>query len=66
MFQENGYSVVTQKESHIKLRREVDGIRQTLTIPMHDELDRGTTAAIYRQVSRFISETELRNFFFSK
>ena len=61
-----GFVVVGQKGSHMKLRREIGGIRQTLTIPMHEELDRGTTAAIYRQVSHFVSETELRKFFFSE
>ena len=66
MLEKHGFVFAAQKGSHIKLRGEVDGIRQTLTIPMHSELDRGTTAAIYRQASRFVPETELRKFFFSE
>ena len=42
--------------SHVKLAREVAGTRQVLTIHLHAELDSGTLRAIFRQVSRFISE----------
>ncbi len=66
VLESHGFVVVSQKGSHTKLKREIGGMRQTLTIPLHDELDRGTTAAIYRQASRFVSETELRKFFFSE
>lgn len=66
MLLKQGFVVVGQKGSHVKLRRESAGMRQILTIPMHNELDRGTTAAIYRQASRFVSETELHSFFFSE
>ncbi len=64
--EKHGFVVVSQKGSHAKLRREVSGMRQTLTIPQHDELDRGTTGAIYRQASRFIPETELRKLFYTE
>ncbi|MGC9969258.1 MAG: type II toxin-antitoxin system HicA family toxin [Bryobacteraceae bacterium] len=36
------------------------GRSQTLTVPNHDEIDRGTLHAIYRQASRFIPDSELR------
>jgi predicted RNA binding protein YcfA (HicA-like mRNA interferase family) len=65
VFEQHGFEIVSRKGSHIKLRREADGIRQTLTIPNHDELDRGTTAAIYRQASLFIPEIELRKSFYT-
>lgn len=64
MLKQHGFVVVSQKGSHVKLRKEVSGIRQTLTIPEHHELDRGTAVAIYRQISRFIPETDLRKFFY--
>ena len=35
-----------------------------LTIPNHDERDRGTLHPIYRQASRFIAESEIRPQFF--
>jgi len=57
----------SQRGSHIKLRRiSPSGVRQTLTIVSHAEVDRGTLHAIYRQALRFIPETELRSHFYSE
>jgi len=59
--------MAAQKGSHIKLVRILsDGSRQTLTIPNHQELDKGTVRAIYRQALRYISENELKPHFYSK
>jgi len=61
-----GFTVASQRGSHIKLQHTLaDGVRQTLTIPNHDELDRGTLKAIYRQATRYISEENLRPHFYS-
>lgn len=62
-----GFKVASQQGSHVKLRRiETGGGRQTLTIPNHKELDRGTLGAIYRQASRYVAETELRPHFYAE
>lgn len=37
-----GFDVERQRGSHVKLRRLKDEVKQTLTIPLHTELDRGT------------------------
>ena len=64
---EFGFHPVSQRGSHLKLRRVVDlGSAQTLTVPNHKEIDRGTLQAIFRQASRFIPETELRRVFFTE
>jgi predicted RNA binding protein YcfA (HicA-like mRNA interferase family) len=64
---EFGFHVFAQRGSHIKLRRIVSGGRtQTITVPNHDEIDRGTLHAIFRQACRFIPESELRNRFFTQ
>lgn len=60
-----GFQQVSQRGSHVKLVREVAGTRQVLTVPLHSELDSGTLRAIFRQVSRFISEEELRPYFYT-
>jgi len=60
-----GFSVFSQRGSHIKLARIQKNGRQTLTIPNHNELDRGTLHAIYKQGLRYISEAELSPHFFS-
>lgn len=59
-----GFRVASQRGSHIKLRRVEAGSSQTLTIPNHKELDRGTLGAIYRQATRYVSESELRPHFY--
>ena len=61
------FFMVVQKGSHIKLARVLSaGARQTLTIPNHQELDRGTLRAIYRQALRYIPENELKNHFYTE
>jgi predicted RNA binding protein YcfA (HicA-like mRNA interferase family) len=60
-----GFEVVATRGSHAKLRRVTQhGERQTLTLPLHKELDIGTIRAIDRQAARFIPELELRTFFY--
>lgn len=61
-----GFSVVTQRGSHVKLRRiGYTGEKQTITIPLHSEIDTGTVKAIFRQASRYISEDQLRRYFYT-
>ena len=62
-----GFSIVGQKGSHIKLKRITkDNIKQTLTIPNHQELDKGTLKTIYNQILRYIPESDLRKHFYSE
>ncbi|MFH1236402.1 MAG: type II toxin-antitoxin system HicA family toxin [Parcubacteria group bacterium] len=42
-----------------------DGTRETLTVPNHKELDRGTVVSLYRQAARYIPESELKRYFYS-
>lgn len=61
-----GFEIEAQRGSHVKLRRFLpSGTRQTLTIPMHDEMDKGTLKAIYRQALRYLTEDQLRPHFYS-
>ncbi len=62
---QRGFETVSQRGSHVKLERILsDGTKQTLTIPLHDELDKGTLKAIFRQVVRYIPEEDLRPHFY--
>lgn len=59
------FSTTGQKGSHIKLKRTINNdFKQTLTIPNHEELDKGTIKAIYNQASRYITEKELKEHFY--
>lgn len=67
IFREFGFVVHSQVGSHVKLRRiSPAGQKQTLTIPLHKELDPGTLRAILRQASQYIPEEELRPYFYSE
>lgn len=60
-----GFSVVSQKGSHAKLKRIGPlGENQILTVPLHQELDIGTVHAIMKQAGRFIPEDQLKPFFY--
>ena len=60
-----GFRIHSQKGSHVKLRRLIEGRKQTLTIPVHDEIDSGTLRAIIRQASRYTPENDLHSHFYS-
>jgi len=59
-----GFSIVSQKGSHVKLQRIAHGRKQTLTIPLHKEIDKGTIKAIIRQASQYIPMEEINRFFY--
>ena len=60
------FEAISQRGSHVKLRRILSGdIKQSLTIPLHKELDKGTIKAIFRQALRYIKEEELKPYFYS-
>jgi predicted RNA binding protein YcfA (HicA-like mRNA interferase family) len=46
VFQRFRFEIVGRKGSHVKLRRLEGGVKQTLTIPDHPEIDTGTLKAI--------------------
>lgn len=61
-----GFTVASQKGSHVKLIRVAPNAeRQVLTVPNHPELDTGTCRAILRQASRYVPVTELHPHFYS-
>jgi len=61
-----GFVVAGQKGSHVKMKRVTDDDAQTLTIPNHRELDKGTIKAIFNQMSKYISTSELKKHFYAK
>jgi predicted RNA binding protein YcfA (HicA-like mRNA interferase family) len=67
IFEIFGFSIADQRGSHIKLRRIAkDGTRETLIVPNHKELDRGTVVSLYRQVTRYIPESEIKEHFYTE
>jgi predicted RNA binding protein YcfA (HicA-like mRNA interferase family) len=60
-----GFELVRQKGSHCNILRVIGGRKQVVTIPNHREIDRGTLTGIYKQLARYVSDNELRVFFYT-
>lgn len=61
-----GFFVDVQRGSHVKIKRIKGGSKQTLVVPLHKELDRGTVSGIYKQALRYIPEESLKSHFYSE
>ena len=66
IFAKFGFKVISQRGSHVKLRRISGGVEQTMGVPEHPELAKGTLKEIYNHACRYISEEELRPYFYTK
>ncbi len=59
-----GFRKIDQHGSHVKIRRVISGNKETLTIPMHSEIDKGLLKQIFLQSSGYISEKDLYRHFY--
>ncbi len=46
-----GYEIIRQRGSHVRLRKQTAAGDHTITVPLHDELAKGTFNDILSQVS---------------
>jgi len=61
-----GFTLVSQKGSHAKLKRvSAEGESQTLIVPLHRELDRATLRAIFNQACRYVPSEQLGPYFYT-
>ncbi|OHA95966.1 MAG: hypothetical protein A3C62_02140 [Candidatus Zambryskibacteria bacterium RIFCSPHIGHO2_02_FULL_39_16] len=63
--QKQGFEIEYGKGSHCKLVRLFKREKQAIVVPLHKELARGTIKAIFNQASRFVSQDELKKYFYS-
>ena len=66
IFTRTGFKIISQKGSHVKLKRYINEKSQTLTIPNHKEIDTGTLRAIFNQASQFIDADQLKREFYTE
>jgi len=59
------FAIENQRGSHIKLSRFENNDKQVLLISNHKELKTGSVVGIFRQAARYISESELRKYFYA-
>jgi predicted RNA binding protein YcfA (HicA-like mRNA interferase family) len=60
-----GFVLHSTSSSHLKLRRTGIGGRETLVVPDHSPIARGTLRAIYNQACRYVPQTELHPPFYN-
>ena len=65
IFAKYGFEKIDQRGSHVKIRRIGLNGKETLTIPMHTEIDKGLLKQIFTQSSQYISENDLRADFYN-
>lgn len=65
IFESFGFEVVKQTGSHIKMSRIFSGQTQTLVIPNHFSIAKGTLKEIYLQALVYIPEKALKKLFYS-
>ena len=63
--QKEGLEIEYCKRNHCKLFKLIGGEKESITIPLHKEIAKGTLRAIYNQASRFVSQGELKKYFYS-
>ena len=60
-----GFSVFSQKGSHIKLKRVVIGNSEVLIVPNHNPISKGTLKGIFNQASEYIPKQDLYSHFYT-
>ena len=60
-----GFVLHSTNSSHLKLRRIGIGGQETLVVPTHSPLARGTLRAIYNQACRYVPQVDLRPHFYN-
>jgi predicted RNA binding protein YcfA (HicA-like mRNA interferase family) len=63
--EKSGFVVHSTHGSHTKLKRTVNERSQTLVVPLHKEVAKGTLRDIYNQVIEYMPELEVKGFFFT-
>jgi predicted RNA binding protein YcfA (HicA-like mRNA interferase family) len=60
-----GFVAISQSGSHVKLRRISVSGSETLIIPSHNKLPKGTLRAIFGQATQYIPRVELHQHFYT-
>lgn len=61
-----GFVKIRQKGSHTRLVIKIENIFYYITVPLHEELDKGTLKSIIKSLRRCFSEEKLVELFYIK
>jgi predicted RNA binding protein YcfA (HicA-like mRNA interferase family) len=64
IFESFGFNIVSQKGSHVKMRRAHEGSTQVLVVPNHIAISKGTLREIYNQALNYLPEKEIKDLFY--
>ena len=59
IFEQFGFAAISQNGSHVKMRRVSVSGSETIIIPFHGKIPKGTLRAIFGQGARFIAKDDL-------
>ena len=65
LLQSQGFVVIRQKGSHVRLRIQQNEIIHAITIPLHREIDRGTLKSIVRSLQKCLTEEIIKKLFYT-
>ena len=66
IFHKFGFSIGYSKGSHFKLVRVTNDEKQVIVIPRHIPVAKGTLKSIYRKALEYITDEELRPYFYTE
>jgi predicted RNA binding protein YcfA (HicA-like mRNA interferase family) len=61
----HNFKIASMKGSHVNLAFDITGNKHITTVPLHKEIARGTLHTIYKRLKKFISEEEVKQFFYT-
>ena len=65
IFEQFGFAAISQNGSHVKMRRISVSGSETVIIPFHGKIPKGTLRAIFGQATRFIPQADLHPHFYT-
>ncbi len=65
-FERHGFVIVSQKGSHIRMKRKTVLGDQSVMVPNHQTLKKGTQKSLVTLAIRYSLEQEARDFFYTK
>ncbi len=61
-----GFGILRQKGSHVRLFKNNSESKIYITVPLHEEIDRGTLKSIIRSLERVFTKDKIFEIFYTK
>ncbi len=64
--EKHGFFLDRQRGSHMTFKRKLGEATNTMTVPNHRTLHRGTSHGLFKEACKYISEEKVVEFFYKK